>query len=155
MYPEPSRGTAEGSFLQAPASPEWHSHCRQCPWLHVCPDARAGGRAALETSAPGRRPGEGPPGDQCRSSDSLRVGQPGPCRVGLREQLPHSFPGTFHPVSHRGFAEGKPRGASCAGRSHQPGISLPLAHLCLLSSALLIRIQGSRVPGSREKATRA
>lgn len=93
MYPEPSRRTAEGSFLQASASPEWHSHCRQCPWLHVCPDARAGGRAALETSAPGRRPGEGPPGDQCRSSDSLRVGQPGPCRVGLREQLPTHFRG--------------------------------------------------------------
>lgn len=112
MYPEPSRGTAEGSFLQAPASPKWHSPYWQCPWLHMCPDAWAGGRAALETSAPGGRPGEGTPGDQGRSSDSLRVGQAGLCRVGAQRTAPHSFPGTFHPVSHRGFAEGKPRGAS-------------------------------------------
>ena len=110
MYPEPSRETAEGSFLQAPASPEWHSHCRQGPWLHMCPDARAGGRDALETSAPGRRPGEGTTGDQCRSSDSLRWGRQA-LQGGAQRTAPHSLPGTFHPVSHRGFAEGKPRGA--------------------------------------------
>ena len=93
MYPEPSRGTSEGSFLHAPASPEWHSHCWQYPWLHMCPDAQAGGGAALKKQALGRRLGEGTTADQCRSSEFLRVGQAGPCRVWLRGQLPTHFRG--------------------------------------------------------------
>lgn len=151
MYPESPQRNCRRSFLQAPASPKWHSPCWQCPWLHTCPDAWAGGGQPWGTSAPGRRPeSEGTPG---HLRQVLRLPEGGAGRPlqswGSENSSPLSFPGTFHPVSHRGFAEEAQRRLWAHVQADLSSLASPFPwpSFCICSPPFsLIRIQGRRVP---------